>query len=41
MVGLTASFAQQWITHFTNNFRSLMKYYEPPANISQWIIAIR
>lgn len=41
MIGLTASFTQQWITHFTNNFRSLMKYYEPPANLSQWAIAIK
>lgn len=41
MVGLVSSFTQQWVSHFTNNFRSLMTAYEPPANISQWIVAIR
>jgi solute carrier family 25 oxoglutarate transporter 11 len=39
MVGLFSGYVQQAWTNFSNNWKSLMRHYEPPANLTQLMTA--
>lgn len=35
MIGLFAGAIQQYISHFATNAKLMLKYYEPPTNITE------